>query len=74
MPEQLAIAFLNSISVGTPVTVFGRTPVATRTNRNLFFCGVPASDRRWVRGSRRRLRLPGGGKHLTQAIVSAVGG
>ena len=27
MPEQLAIAFFNSISVGTPVTVFGRTPV-----------------------------------------------
>jgi lipoprotein-anchoring transpeptidase ErfK/SrfK len=26
MPEQYAIAFFNSISVGTPVTVFGRTP------------------------------------------------
>ena len=27
MPEQYAIAFFNSVSVGTPVTVFGRTPV-----------------------------------------------
>jgi lipoprotein-anchoring transpeptidase ErfK/SrfK len=26
MPEQYAIAFFNSVSVGTPVTVFGRTP------------------------------------------------
>ena len=26
MPEQYAIAFFNSISVGTPVTAFGRTP------------------------------------------------
>jgi hypothetical protein len=25
MPEQFAIAFFNSVSVGTPVTVFGRT-------------------------------------------------
>ncbi len=27
MPEQYAIAFFNSVGVGTPVTVFGRTPV-----------------------------------------------
>src|SRR5215471_7774252 len=27
MPQQLAIAFFNSVSVGTPVTVFGRTPI-----------------------------------------------
>jgi lipoprotein-anchoring transpeptidase ErfK/SrfK len=26
MPEQLAIAFFNAVDVGTPVTVFGRTP------------------------------------------------
>jgi lipoprotein-anchoring transpeptidase ErfK/SrfK len=26
MPQQYAIAFFNSVSVGTPVTVFGRTP------------------------------------------------
>jgi len=26
MPEQYAIAFFNSVSEGTPVTVFGRTP------------------------------------------------
>jgi hypothetical protein len=30
MPEQLAIAFFNSVEVGTPVQVFGRTP---RTNQ-----------------------------------------
>jgi len=30
MPEQLAIAFYQSVDVGTPVTVFGRTP---RTNQ-----------------------------------------
>lgn len=30
MPEQLAIAFYNAVEVGTPVTVFGRTP---RTNQ-----------------------------------------
>src|SRR6266576_7145240 len=27
MPEELAIAFYNAVEVGTPVTVFGRTPV-----------------------------------------------
>jgi lipoprotein-anchoring transpeptidase ErfK/SrfK len=26
MPEELAIAFFNAVDVGTPVTVFGRTP------------------------------------------------
>ncbi len=26
LPEEYAIAFFNSVSVGTPVTVFGRTP------------------------------------------------
>jgi lipoprotein-anchoring transpeptidase ErfK/SrfK len=30
MPEDLAIAFYNAVDVGTPVTVFGRTP---RTNQ-----------------------------------------
>ena len=30
MPEQLAIAFYQAVDVGTPVTVFGRTP---RTNQ-----------------------------------------
>ena len=30
MPEELAIAFYNAVDVGTPVTVFGRTP---RTNQ-----------------------------------------
>jgi len=32
MPEQLAIAFFNSVNVGTPVTVFGRTPVDRDAN------------------------------------------
>ncbi len=27
MPQEYAIAFFNSVSAGTPVTVFGRTPV-----------------------------------------------
>ncbi len=30
MPDQLAVAFYNAVEVGTPVTVFGRTP---RTNQ-----------------------------------------
>ena len=30
MPDQLAVAFYDAVDVGTPVTVFGRTP---RTNR-----------------------------------------
>jgi hypothetical protein len=30
MPDQMAIAFYNAVEVGTPVTVFGRTP---RTNQ-----------------------------------------
>lgn len=34
MPDQLAVAFYNAVPVGTPVTVFGRTP---RTNTNQFF-------------------------------------
>ena len=35
MPEQYAIAFFNSVQVGTPVTVFGRTPV------NRYYSGQP---------------------------------
>jgi hypothetical protein len=30
MPQEYAIAFFNSVSVGTPVTVFGRTPPRSR--------------------------------------------
>ena len=30
MPDQMAVAFYNAVEVGTPVTVFGRTP---RTNQ-----------------------------------------
>jgi lipoprotein-anchoring transpeptidase ErfK/SrfK len=34
MPDQMAIAFYNAVDVGTPVTVFGRTP---RTNQDFRF-------------------------------------
>jgi len=33
MPEQLAIAFFNSVGVGTPVTVFGQTPTGSYTRQ-----------------------------------------
>jgi L,D-transpeptidase catalytic domain len=33
MPEQLAIAFFNSVEVGTPVHVFGRTPRTSEYSR-----------------------------------------
>jgi hypothetical protein len=35
MPEQYAIAFFNAVQVGTPVTIFGRTPV------NRYYSGQP---------------------------------
>src|SRR5215813_15163188 len=35
MPEQYAIAFFNAVQVGTPVTVFGRTP------GNRYYSGQP---------------------------------
>jgi hypothetical protein len=41
MPDQLAIAFYNAVDVGTPVTVFGRTP---RTNE-YFQHGQPQQRR-----------------------------
>jgi lipoprotein-anchoring transpeptidase ErfK/SrfK len=45
MPEQYAIAFFNAVTVDTPVTVFGRTPV------NRYYSGQPQ------RGFPRRLRF-----------------
>jgi len=33
MPDQLAVAFYNAVDVGTPVTVFGRTPRANGYSR-----------------------------------------
>jgi hypothetical protein len=33
MPDQLAIAFYNAVDVGTPVTVFGRTPRSNEYSR-----------------------------------------
>jgi hypothetical protein len=44
MPQQLAVAFFNSVSVGTPVTVFGRTPQTGRylgQSRSPFLRGNP---------------------------------
>ena len=35
MPQEYAIAFFNAVNVGTPVTVFGRTPV------NRYYSGQP---------------------------------
>jgi hypothetical protein len=35
MPDQYAVAFFNAVNVGTPVTVFGRTPV------NRYYSGQP---------------------------------
>jgi lipoprotein-anchoring transpeptidase ErfK/SrfK len=37
MPQERAIAFFNAVQVGTPVTVFGRTPV------NRYYSGQPQS-------------------------------
>jgi lipoprotein-anchoring transpeptidase ErfK/SrfK len=38
IPEQYAIAFFNSVSVGTPVTVYGRTPTGRYlSNHNRHF-------------------------------------
>jgi len=33
MPQELAIAFFNAVNVGTPVTVFGRTPTGNYTRQ-----------------------------------------
>ena len=44
MPDQLAIAFYNAVQVGTPVTVFGRTP---RTNQNLQYGGQSQQRPPW---------------------------
>ena len=41
MPEQLAIAFFRAVDVGTPVTVFGRTP---RTSESSPY-GLPPNRR-----------------------------
>jgi len=44
MPQQYAIAFFNSVGVGTPVTVFGRTPVGRYLGK---------SQSTFLRGSKR---------------------
>ena len=42
MSEQYAIAFFNSVSVGTPVTVYGRTPTGRYLgNHDRHFQGAP---------------------------------
>src|SRR4029077_13430338 len=68
MPEQYAIAFFNAVQVGTPVTVFGRTPV------NRYYSGQPQPTfqrrrvlgRRSIRASLLRLRACGGGKSCSR--------
>ena len=47
MPEQLAIAFYNAVEVGTPVTVFGRTP---RTNYYYRYGPQPLNRQPWLGG------------------------
>jgi lipoprotein-anchoring transpeptidase ErfK/SrfK len=44
MPDQLAVAFYNAVDVGTPVTVFGRTP---RTNQNYRYGGQSQRPPPW---------------------------
>jgi lipoprotein-anchoring transpeptidase ErfK/SrfK len=44
MPDELAIAFYNAVEVGTPVTVFGRTP---RTNQYFQFGPQPQRGVQW---------------------------
>jgi L,D-transpeptidase catalytic domain len=43
MPDEMAIAFYNAVDVGTPVTVFGRTP---RTNQYFQQYGAQQPQRR----------------------------
>jgi lipoprotein-anchoring transpeptidase ErfK/SrfK len=44
MPDELAIAFYNAVEVGTPVTVFGRTP---RTSQYFRFGPQPQRGVQW---------------------------
>jgi hypothetical protein len=44
MPERMAIAFFDAVEVGTPVTVFGRTP---RTNGNRRYGPQPFAQPPW---------------------------
>ena len=56
MPEQYAIAFFNAVQVGTPVTVFGRTPVNRYySGQPQPFAGLHASARLQIRDFRLRL-------------------
>jgi lipoprotein-anchoring transpeptidase ErfK/SrfK len=47
MPDQLAVAFYNAVQVGTPVTVFGRTP---RTNYYYRYGPQPLNRQPWLGG------------------------
>jgi L,D-transpeptidase catalytic domain len=47
MPEQLAVAFYSAVDVGTPVTVFGRTP---RTNYYYRYGPQPLNRQPWLGG------------------------
>ena len=71
MPQQYAIAFFNAVEVGTPVTVFGRTPVSR------YYSGQP---QRGSASAIRSIRVPssasgqcGGDEGIRQfAVVCAV--
>jgi len=65
MPEQYAIPFFNSVSVGTPVTVYGRTPTGHRWgNRDPHFKGalIDLETRASIRDLLRLRHLGGGDK------------
>jgi lipoprotein-anchoring transpeptidase ErfK/SrfK len=53
MPQEYAIAFFNSVGVGTPVTVFGRTPSGRYFSQ---------SERRFPRGRNRLAEPPHGSR------------
>ncbi|MFL6540830.1 MAG: L,D-transpeptidase [Chthoniobacterales bacterium] len=55
MPEQMAIAFFNAVDVGTPVHVFGRTPL----QRDYFRYGPQPAQPRPQREYQRRAFGPG---------------
>jgi hypothetical protein len=54
MPEEMAIAFFNAVEVGTPVNVFGRTPL----QRDYFRYGPQPAQPRYQRRYQPRMDRP----------------
>jgi len=54
MPDEMAIAFFNAVDVGTPVHVFGRTPL----QRDYFRFGPQPAQRRYQQRYQPRFDLP----------------